>query len=150
MELIEVLFTAITAVVNFSLGLITYLKDPKSWTNRLLAFLALQLSIWSVINYISLHAGTEAATLNWIRFDMVPGAPMAPTIYLLVRSFPYRKLGVSKFVLGCLLVLVIATAATALSPYMFTEAVFENGEIRAIPGPGIILFMLNFIGCLIL
>src|SRR3989344_7196801 len=34
----------------------------------------------------------------------------------------------------------------AISPYMFTAAIFESSNIRAVPGPAIAVFMLNFIG----
>src|SRR3989344_3931956 len=143
MELAVSLFTAVT---NLILGLFTYYKKPKSSTNRLLAFLAVQISVWAVLNYLSLHAATEAATLFWIRIDMLPGAPMGPTLYLLVNSFPNRGLSISKSKLTAIALLVILTMVLAVSPYMFTAAIFEDKNIHAVPGPAIAVFMLNFIG----
>src|SRR3989344_3535228 len=93
MELALSLFTAVT---NLILGLFTYYKNPKSSTNRLLAFLDAQISVWAILNYLSLHAPTEAATLFWIRIDMLPGAPMGPTLYLLANTFPGRKINISR------------------------------------------------------
>src|SRR3989344_9270733 len=143
MELALSLFTAVT---NLILGLFTYYKNPKSSTNRLLAFLAAQISVWAILNYLSLHAPTEAATLYWIRIDMLPGAPMGPTLYLLVNSFPNRSLSISKSKLIAIALFVILTMILAVSPYMFTAAIFEGKNINAVPGPAIVIFMINFIG----
>ena len=139
-----------TSFVNVLLGLFTYYKNPKSATNKLLAFLAFQIAIWSILNYLSLHQATEAATLFWIRLDMLPGAPMGPTIYLLVRSFPHPEIGISRPKLFIIGLLVLITMLLAISPYMFTDAIFEGNNIKAIPGPAIALFAINFIGFLIL
>src|SRR3989344_7076420 len=140
MELALSLFTAVT---NLILGLFTYYKNPKSSTNRLLAFLAAQISVWAILNYLSLHAPTEAATLFWIRIDMLPGAPMGPTLYLLVNTFPGRKINISRSKLTAIIFFVLLTMLLAISPYMFTAAIFESSNIRAVPGPAIAVFMLN-------
>jgi len=144
------LVTALASTTNIILGVIVYYSNPKSATNKLLSFLALQIAIWSVVNYLSLNQATEQATLFWIRLDMIPGAPMGPTMYLLVRSFPHEKLNASKKMLISLALLVVTTSIFAMSPYMFTEVIFEGDNIKAIPGPAILLFGLNFIGGLLL
>ncbi len=147
MELFAVVFTAIANVI---LGLLTYLKNPKGTSNRLLALLALQISVWAILNYLSLHQTTAIATLFWIRWDMVPGAFMGPTIYLLVRSFPHRQLSTSKLLLFALIALTLITAILAISPYMFIDVVFQGSNINPIPGPAIVLFAINFLGSLTL
>ena len=142
----ELAISIFTAISNLVLGLFTYLKNPKSATHQLLAFLAAQISIWSILNYISLHAPTEASTLFWIRVDMLPGAPMGPTLYLLANTFPGRKINISRSKLTAIIFFVLLTMLLAISPYMFTAAIFESSNIRAVPGPAIAVFMLNFIG----
>ena len=146
--LVGILVAVFTSLANIVLGFITFAKNPKSATNRLLAFLALQIAIWAIINYFSLHQQTEVATLFWIRLDMLPGALMGPSIYLLVKSFPGGKLGVSKLTLLGISLLVGLTIILALSPYMFTSAIFEGGNIKAVPGPAIVIFAINFLGFL--
>lgn len=146
---VELIIALLTALGNFSLGLVTYLKNPKSATNKLLAFLALQVGIWAILNYLSLHAPTAAETLFWIRVDMLPGAPMGPTIYLLVRTFPQPKLAVSKQLFIFFVILVLITMLLAISPFMFTQVFIEGGNIRAVPGPAIVVFAINFIGLLV-
>ena len=54
----ELLISLVTVFANLILGLFTYLKNPKSSTNRLLAFLTLQVSVWAIANYFSLHSHT--------------------------------------------------------------------------------------------
>src|SRR3989344_1256606 len=115
----ELAISIFTAISNLVLGLFTYLKNPKSAIHQLLAFLAAQISIWSILNYISLHAPTEASTLFWIRVDMLPGAPMGPTLYLLANTFPGRKINISRSKLTAIIFFVLLTMLLAISPFMF-------------------------------
>lgn len=145
----ELFISFLTAFVNIVLGLFTFLKNPKSSTNRLFTFLTLQIAFWAVVNYFSLHALTEQSTLNLIRTVMFDAAFMGPTIYLLLKTFPNQKIKLSKTLQILIWILTFITAIAAISPFMFVSVSIENGNVQPTPGPLIALFAINFIGFLI-
>lgn len=147
MDLIIVTATTSTSLL---LGLFTFLKNPKSDTHRLLAFLSFIIAFWAVVNYISLNPPSKESTLFWIRFTMPPGAFMGPTIYFLIRAFPSYKVALSKPVLAVIWIFTLITSIVALSPYMFTSVNFVNGHAQPQAGPGMIFFVINFLGFLFL
>lgn len=147
MDLIIVTATTSTSLL---LGLFTFLKNPKSDTHRFLAFLSFIIAFWAAANYISLNPPSKESTLFWIRFTMPPGAFMGPTIYFLVRAFPHYKVALSKSVLVVIWAFTLITSIVALSPYMFTSVNFVNGHAQPQAGPGMVFFVINFLGFLFL
>ncbi len=135
----EVVIITITVVANVLLGLTTYLKNPRSATNKLFALLTLILSLWSITNNFSLHASNEYWTLFWIRVVMAITSPMGPAIYLLVHTFPRHTMSMSKRAQVVIAFFTLLSAGLAVSPWMFTTVSLENG-ITPTPGPAIGVF----------
>lgn len=142
----ELFVTLFTAAANFLLGLFTYLKNPKSATNRCFVVLTTVIGFWALANYFSLHSPTAEETLFWIRAVMFITAPLGPILYLLVQSFPNTSTGLRKTFVNAIFVYITLTAVLAMSPYMFTSVSIENGNIQPTPGPGLPVFALGFIG----
>lgn len=147
MEIAASFFTVITNIV---LGLFTFRKNPNATVNRLFTFLNLQIAIWALANYFSLHDSSTSMTLVWIRLVMFDSSFMGPTIYLFIKAFPKQKLNIKKIYLVGIWLFAIITSIFALSPYMFTSVSITSGNVQPTPGPAIILFAINFIGFLIL
>lgn len=142
--------TVITAFSNFCLGLLTYLKNPKSITNKLFCVLSVILAAWTIVNYFSLHSSSPEMTLFWIKMVLAIVTPMWTVLFLLALVFPNDQLKINKFFLFILVIYTLITSIVALSPYMFTGIKVSENNIQPIPGPGIILHAILAIGSLIL
>ena len=70
----EILLSLINFFASTALGALTYIKDRKSWTNRLFGILAFLIDAYIVVNYISLHppSANPSSQLFWIRVVMLP------------------------------------------------------------------------------
>lgn len=139
----------LTFAANLLLGLFVILKNPKSRTHQLLTLLALQFGTWAMANYFSLHSPTPAQTLFWIRAVMFITAPLGPTLYLLVRTFPNPNLTTPKPIVKLLTLCSLLVMVLAQSPWLFTAVSISNNQISPQPGPGIIPYALLLFCCLI-
>lgn len=141
--------TIITVVSNLFLGFLTYFKNPKNTTHKLLFLLTIIIAAWAATNYFSLHSSNLEATLFWIRVILSIVTPMWTIVFLLVVAFPYDRLNINRTFLASLLLYTLATSVIALSPYMFTGITTSGNNIQPIPGPGILLHALLAISSLI-
>src|SRR3989344_6088364 len=96
MGTLATLIVSLTFLANLLIALLAYTNNPKSWTNKLLSFLALIFASWTVFNFFALSPGTESTRLLWVRIVMVVTAPMGATVYLISEIFPQEKLTIGK------------------------------------------------------
>lgn len=146
--LLEFLVGLVTALALVILGLFTFLKNRKSATNILFAFLTFVLAEWTYVNYFSLHSDSEVVTLYWIRVVMFITSFMGPVLFLLLHTFPRDKLTLAKKYLILISITTVASALLAMSPYMFVSVSIANG-VQPTPGPAILVFAINFFGSVI-
>lgn len=148
---LELSVILITVFANLLLGLFTYLKNPKSSTNRLFIFLTIIISFWTFFNYNSLHnLNNPQETLFWIRAVMFVTAPLGPVILLLVHTFPNRTITASKKFLLLTSTITITVAILSFTNLLFSDvAISSQGTITPTPGPAIALYAINFLGSLI-
>src|SRR3989344_894146 len=148
---IEVLVTALSFLITALVGILVFFSNPKSWTNRLFAVLALIFDIYTIVNYFSLHPPilTPESRLAWIRWDMFIVAFKTPFLYLFVHTFPNNKIVLQKKYLIAVLAVMGTVAILSLTPLVFQEIAFKNNAPIPVPGPAIQLVGLNFAGFLI-
>lgn len=145
--------TAIIAIIAYLyLGLSIYIRDNKSWTNRLFLILTLILITYAIVNPISLHPikKTPENQLFWIRIVMFTVSFIGPLLFLLVHTFPYKMVTLGKKYLIPLLLLNLATAVASLLPFIFESISYPNGTPTPNPGKGIFLYFLDFPGLILL
>lgn len=134
----------LTAFINLLLGIISFTKNPKSITNRLLTGLTIIFAFWTVANYFSLITPTEEGTLFWIRAVMFITAPLGPILYLFIRAFPNSQLNVGKPIIISLTVLTLLVQALAFTPFLFSRVTLTP-QITPTPEPGLLLFAFLFV-----
>jgi signal transduction histidine kinase len=135
----------LTAFINILLGIISYNKNPKSATHRLLTILSFIFAFWSIANYFSLNSSTPAGTLFWIRAVMFITAPMGPVLFLFIKAFPNSKLVINKVILNIIIILTALVMVLAFSPLIFSKVTIAE-QITPTPGPAIPLFAVLFVG----
>ncbi|MBI5613992.1 GAF domain-containing protein [Candidatus Gottesmanbacteria bacterium] len=138
----------LTFLANSFLLLVVFRNNPKSWTNRLVASLALIFALWTVGNLLALWPGEELVRLFWVRVVMLITAPMGGVTFLLAQIFPDSELpSGKKYLTWFVCFIMVATGIFALSPWMFVSLNnTANGGFDLTPGPAMILFAINHMG----
>lgn len=144
--MLELTLSIITFILMLYVGLFVFLRNTKSWTNRLFFALTLFIDLYVVTNYISLNPPNNlpATQLLWIRIVMAGGAFLGPTVLLLTHTFPKPQIQMKQWKLGVLITLCISTFFASLSPFLFTGIQYPNGSPLPVPGPAIPIYFLDF------
>ena len=134
------------------IGLAVYMRNSKSWTNRLFLFLASVIVVYILVNPVSLHPpeATPESQLFWIRVVMFTVSFMPPLLFLLVHTFPKSEIQLPVKYLIAMALLTVSAAAASLTPLVFRSVEYPEGSPVPIPGLGMPLFTLNFAGFLLL
>lgn len=148
LEQIELLLGLLTFSASSYLGLGVYRNNRSSWTNRLFLILTLCINVYIVVNYLSLHPpqGTPENQLFWIRQVMFICSFIGPVLLLLVHTFPGPDITLRKRYLFPMLALMATSAVFSLLPLVFSGITYPDGKPIPTPGPGIIVFFIDFIG----
>src|SRR3989344_5825834 len=96
---LELLVVLIAFSGNILLGLFTFLKNPKSHTNRLFVTFVFSLSAYILINYFALHQKNDADTFFWVKNVMTIAVVINLFFFLLTYSFPENRLIMKKVVI---------------------------------------------------
>ena len=125
---------------NSLLGLFTFYKNPKSWTNRLFSLFTLFLNSYLIFNHLSLNQSSDEETLFWIRAVMSNAVILGLLFYFLAKTFPQKE-----FILPRWQLILSLVATTILFFLTQTDLIFqgyENETNNPIPGKAIGLFAL--------
>lgn len=126
------------------LGLIIYLNNRKSITNRTFFALAIMASIWGIINYISYQPNTDAVFVLWmLRFVLFFAIWFSYYFFKLMYVYPQETKEFSMSYKYGLVPLVIFSSFFSLTPYVFSkiEQLPKIGTVsQAEILPGIIVF----------
>ncbi len=138
----QIIVLAITVLVNLLLGLVVYLKNPRSVTNRYFFTLTAIFVMWSVVNYISVHP-VFLGQLTWIRLSLFSGALLNLSVFVAFLAFPDTSFSTSS--LKRLRWAALSTAfvmALTLTPLVFKSLKIDaHGVPSPVPAPGIGLFL---------
>ena len=142
--------TALTLFANLLLGYIVYKRNSKSITHKVFVFLTLDISLWAILNYLSLIAVDPSSIILWIRAVMVSVAIMFPTIYVLSRVFPYKEAKLSILEIAAIIISTIFTSAISVTPLVFDHVQLLPTGTTPVPGVAIPLFGLHVVTYLLL
>jgi signal transduction histidine kinase len=146
--MLELICACLSAVGNLGLAILVLAKNPNARMNRYFALFAGVLSFWSILNYVSLHP-ILFNQLTWIRIVMAVVSLMMLFMLLLANTFPsgapYFKKLERLFVPFSVIV-----ALLALSPWLFTEVNYIDGQTQPVPGPAMIPFVIYVVTTLLL
>jgi hypothetical protein len=138
---LEVLLGVLVFFANTYLGVLVFLRNIKSWTNRFFFLLALLIDAYVVTNFHSLHPG-DYDQLTLIRLVMFVTSLIGPTLLFLVHTFPSTEFTMKRRYAIPLVLLMVTSASLSLLPYVFTDLQYVNGAPVPTPGPAIPIFLL--------
>lgn len=148
----QLLLSFLTFCASTYLGAVVYLNNRTNWTNRLFGLLAFVIDIYITVNYLSLHPPLPSVEnqLFWIRLVMCITSFIGPILILLVHTFPHEKITLAWRYRIPLFALMSVSAIFSLTPLVFSALEFPNGEPVPVPGAGIPVFALDFVGLFLL
>ena len=149
---IEILLGILSFIITTLLGLMVYFKNRQSWTNRLFFILSFFIDLYIIVNFISLHpfSSTPASQLFWIRIVMFVTSFIGPTLVLLVHTFPQERIQMERKYWIPLFSLMMFSTSASLTPLVFSAITYPKGNPVPVPGPGIVLFIADFVGLFLL
>ncbi|MDB5178634.1 MAG: Sensor protein resE [Patescibacteria group bacterium] len=138
--MIELIGVVVSILATLMVGGLAYLKNKNSATNRLFGLLCVAMAGWTGFNYLSVHL--SLGQLNLIRLIMFFVVLMNTSFFFFVQNFPSPKMKINRWaVIGIIYATLVL--ADALSPFLFSRLLVENGSVSPVPGPGIILFLIH-------
>ncbi len=144
---VQLIITLVVASLNILLGLLIYMKNPKSITHKLLGVIALIVALWAITNLYSLNSQDSLYwTLFWIKAVMVITSWLGPVMIIFVKSYPRSEVMMSKVWVTVILVYAAITSSLGATPLMFSDVSIKDGNITPTPGPAILLFAIGFVG----
>lgn len=149
---IELLLDVLAFTATTILGLVIYFRNQKSWTHRFFFILAILIDCYIIVNYLSLHPPlpTPENQLFWIRVVMFVTSFVGPILVLFVYTFPRDGISMKRRYMIPLIGLMSTSAIAALTPLVFRDIQYPSGEPVPIPGPGILIFFVDFVGLFLL
>jgi len=155
-ELVQINFDLLMVGVSVSgialLGIIIYLNNRRSITNRTFFIFSLANVIWSASNYFEYRFTSATATLWALRTHLFLSVWYAFFFFKLAYVFPHDDLPLPAWYRRILLPVVALVSLLTLTPIVFSglEPLAPPGQVtRAIPSFGIVFFMLVAFGCLL-
>jgi len=142
LTLLENISVILISLLCFILGIIVYLKNPKSASHRLFILFCADTVLWTITNYISLHY----LNLFWMRLVMFFAVPQAFLFFLFVHTFPKEKIQLSKKIILILVAFILLVMVLTLSPALFTRLEYKDGQPSPVPGPAMLLFVISSFG----
>ncbi|MEO5627432.1 MAG: ATP-binding protein [Candidatus Saccharimonadales bacterium] len=141
--MIELGLLCLASFLNVVLGLVVFMKNPKSITNKLFLILTSSFALWSTVNYISVHP-IIFPQIIWVRLVLFFASFLCLAVYLTFKIFPSYNLVGSKFWRRS------AIGATAFVMFMTqTPYVFKlDSKGEPTPGFAIAFFAIVSIGLL--
>lgn len=134
----DLFYAIVAAAVTTFLGLLVFIHERKSASNKIFILHSLIGSIWALVNYKSIVAD-ENTLLLWIRLVMFFAVPYVALFFLFVSNFPNSRFVYKSKEWFWYLVLVFILMGLTLTPYVFRSLSIDPIDGHAIPVPGVLI-----------
>lgn len=136
------LIAVIVAVVgNIFLGLFTFLKNPKSSTNKLFFLFTFALAAYLFTNFLLELQTNDVATFFWVRHVMAIALLINLLFFLLANTFPDVKVHLNRKIFWAAIVTTLLLLPTSYFNLIFSSAKAHGGG--GDPGLAMPIFLLH-------
>lgn len=149
MLMLQNIFLIVAVVLNLVLAMFVYAKNKHSATNRLFVALVVSLVSFLLINYMSLHPAV-LSQLTWIRLDLFAASYMFLLSYITFIVFPAAHFKKPSRFRRFVVIYTVVVSFLTLTPVVFSHLDTTGGAANPVPAPGIVLFVIQQIGLLVL
>jgi signal transduction histidine kinase len=146
---VNLLILIIGVVANTLLGLFVLLRNRHSATTALFFLLTLDMSMWSVANYLTLQYTDLLFVLYLTRIVMALAVPQSLMFFLLMHTLPRPRISLRPLVVWILTIVSVVTSVLCVSPYLFPSIIFVQKTPSPTPGPAMPVFVLVAVGLLL-
>ena len=140
---VDLLILGITNTAILLLGIVVFLNNRKSITNKTFLLVSISATLYGITNHINYQLDSPQLVLWAIRIVIFFAVWYSFFLFQLFYVFPKNELKFSKTYRTILIPLVIFTSFLTLTPFIFPRlAVFApSGQVSTpATGPGVILF----------
>lgn len=136
----NLIIVVVSVCIILFLGFIVYKNNAKSATNKLFAFLSINLGLWLLVIYTSTILNTTEFTVTfWPKLSLFFAAPMTMLFFFFAHTFPKNEftLGKKWVIAGGFFTFVVMVLN--MSPYAFDYIIY-NGEFKTVAKAGMVPF----------
>jgi len=140
---LDLLSVGVAIAAILVLGVVIYLSNKKSITNKSFLYLATSASLWSIFNYLNYQTESEEITLLLLRLLMFCAVWFAFSLFQFLYFFPDAKKTIPFWYNVLLVPSTVAVMIMTLTPLVFNRIVdgIKVGTVAKVEnGPGIIFF----------
>lgn len=138
---VDLLILGIAVASSVLLGSIVFYKDRKSATGIFFLLFTIVTSAWSILNYLAYQITDPFWSLWLVRVVMFLAVYQAFFFFILVKTIPQRKVGLTGKWRRFLFPWVVVVSILTLTPLVFSGVQIEQGKAPSPePAPGIVLF----------
>ncbi len=148
---VDLLLVAISVCGIALLGFLIYFNNTSSETNRSFLLFSVLTVIWGISNYLEYRFATMQSSLWALRSHLFISVWHAYAFFRLAYVYPAEKIIFPRWFTLYLTPVVVLTSILTLTPFVFSalEHAPTAGQVtRAIPAPGIAVFMIVAFGLL--
>lgn len=139
--MVELVLLILSLVISAAIGIFVYSRNPRNIVNQLYALLTVTILLFSLANYLSLHASER---LFYIRMVIFFASAMIASLYFLIWYLSTPKSRLNKFQI-CGLILTATVLALSFTSLLFKGLTSGTNPVP-IPSFGAALFVLNLVG----
>lgn len=148
--MLSITFLIISVTGTLIIAFLVLVKEQKSSLHLFFAGLNIAVALWSIANYLSLHAYQMDSALFWIRSTMLLAVLQSYFFFLFIHTFPHRVLVLERKRFFLLTFLTLVTSVICFTPYLFSGLeVSHTGELIPTASIGMVLFIPNSVGLII-
>lgn len=151
-SIISLISVGLAIITTLILGVVVFLSNRKSSTNRTFLFLSLIIIVWSFLNFLSYQFSSPESVLWILRLVIFSAVWFAFFVFALFYVAPYEKISFPKWYKFILLPVVVLVSLSTLTTLVFNgiaEMAVMGGAAKVINGPGIAVFGLSVIGLVV-
>jgi signal transduction histidine kinase len=141
---INLVFVGLAIAGAAILGLVVYISDRASFSNKAFLFFTAITILWGATNYLNYKFDNAFVVLLILRLEIFFATWHAFSLFLLVYAFPDKSVIFSKRYKYILFPLVVVASLVTLSPLAFTElkVLAPIGQVSTVTkGPGMLIFV---------
>jgi signal transduction histidine kinase len=152
LENLDLLSVGVAVAAVAILGVIIYLSDRNSSTNKSFLFFSVVTILWGVCNYISYNTDSPVFILWSFRLVMFFAVFHAFSLFQLFYVFPAAKAVYPKYYKFLVIPTVIVTAGLTLTPFVFSKLaeISSTGSVsKTVVEKGIVVFGVTVISLIL-
>lgn len=137
--MLEVFVLILASILNVLIGLVVFLKNPSSVTNRYFLMMASSFVAWSVISYASLHP-VWFAQITWVRLVLFSAVSLCLSVFLTLQAFPSFRFSQGILARRGFVAVAVVTMLLCLTDFVFIRLEGSGENAQPVPGPGMFAF----------